>query len=84
VNLNLILEMAAGGYGDRVALGSRKDGISFAELARRAGAGASALRVAGVGQLLMLMRNGPALPQALFAAAVAGIPCTPLNYRLPR
>ena len=81
MNLNLVLEMAADGYGERVALGSRTGGLTFAELARRAKAGGGALRAAGVGQLVGLMRNGPTVPQALFAAAAAGIPFTPLNYR---
>lgn len=81
MNLNLVLQMAADGYGERVALGSRTGGLTFAELARRAKAGGGALRAAGVGQLVGLMRNGPTVPQALFAAAAAGIPFTPLNYR---
>jgi acyl-CoA synthetase (AMP-forming)/AMP-acid ligase II len=74
--------MAADGHGDRVALGSRDDGITFADLARRAAASAALVRAEGAKHLLFLGRNGPAVPQALFAAAWAGIPFTPVNYRL--
>jgi len=37
----LLLEMAADGLQDRIALGSRDGGVSFAELGTRARAGAA-------------------------------------------
>jgi acyl-CoA synthetase (AMP-forming)/AMP-acid ligase II len=83
VNLVVLLDMAAAGHADRVALGSLDGGTSFGELARRAHGGAALIREMGVGQLLFLGRNGPGVAQALLAAAVAGVPFTPLNYRLP-
>jgi acyl-CoA synthetase (AMP-forming)/AMP-acid ligase II len=84
VSIGLLLDMAASGYGGRIALGSRTDGVSFAELARRAAGGASVAAQHGPGQLVFVGRNGPAFPQLLFSAALAGIPFSPLNYRLSK
>jgi acyl-CoA synthetase (AMP-forming)/AMP-acid ligase II len=83
MNLNLLLEMAAGGHGDRIALGGSTDGVSFAELGKRAHGGAAVIRAHDAAHLLFLGRNGVAMPQLLFAASAAGVPFTPLNYRLP-
>ena len=84
MSIGMLLDMAASGYGERVALGSRTDGVSFAELARRAAGGASVAAQHGASQLAFVGRNGPAVPQLLFSAALAGIPFSPLNYRLSR
>lgn len=81
MNLVLLLEMASG-FGERPALGSTEAAISFAELSERAARGASVLRDAGAGHAVMLGRNGPLLPELMFAAALAGVPLTPVNYRL--
>ncbi|MGB9308862.1 MAG: fatty acid--CoA ligase family protein, partial [Mycobacterium sp.] len=43
--------------------------------------GAAVLRAAGAGCVAYVGLNGPVLPALLFAAARAGIPLTPLNYR---
>lgn len=83
MNLVVLLDMAAAGHGDRVAIGSVRDGITFADFGHRARRGAGVIRDSGASDLLFLGRNGPGMAQALFAAAVAGVPFTPLNYRLP-
>ncbi|MCD4524240.1 class I adenylate-forming enzyme family protein [Nocardioides sp. cx-173] len=82
MRLTLLLDMAADGFGDRVLIGSRADGITAEELSRRADAGAAALRRRGASGVVYLGVNGPAFPVALFAAARAGVPLVPLNYRL--
>ena len=82
MNLRLLLGMAADGHRNRIALGTRRNGITFSELARRAAVGAALVREEGARHLVFLGRNGPAVPQLLFAAVGAGIPFTPLNYRL--
>ncbi len=41
------------------------------------------IRERGAKQLLFLGRNGPGVVHAFLAAAVAGVPFAPLNYRLP-
>jgi len=82
VRLTLLLDMAADGFGDRVLAGRRSGGITAAELARRSQAGAALVRERGADALVYLDVNGPAFPVALFAAARAGVPLVPLNYRL--
>ena len=82
MRLTLLLDMAADGFGDRVLAGRRSGGITAAELARRSHAGAALLRERGADALVYLDVNGPAFPVALFAAARAGVPLVPLNYRL--
>jgi acyl-CoA synthetase (AMP-forming)/AMP-acid ligase II len=84
VNVSLLLDMAADGFGDRVVVGSRQGGITAARLRDMAAAAASELRSVGASALVYVAVNGPALPVALFAAARAGILLVPLNYRLGR
>jgi acyl-CoA synthetase (AMP-forming)/AMP-acid ligase II len=68
---------------DRVALGSRSDGITFEGLAARASGGAGLLLAEGGRAVAFVGVNGPAFNVAVFASALAGLPITPLNYRLP-
>jgi acyl-CoA synthetase (AMP-forming)/AMP-acid ligase II len=82
VRLTLLLDMAADGFGDRVLAGRRSGGITAAELARRSHSGAALVRARAADALVYLDVNGPAFPVALFAAARAGVPLVPLNYRL--
>jgi acyl-CoA synthetase (AMP-forming)/AMP-acid ligase II len=82
VNLSLLLDMAADGFGGRVVVGDRRDGISAVGLREQSARAASRLTSAGATALVYVAVNGPALPVALFAAARAGIPLVPLNYRL--
>jgi acyl-CoA synthetase (AMP-forming)/AMP-acid ligase II len=82
VNLMMLLEMAASGYGDRVAFGGAGGGITYEELLARAGAGAEVIRSSGATHVAFVAENGPAFPVAVFAAAWAGVPFIPLNYRL--
>jgi acyl-CoA synthetase (AMP-forming)/AMP-acid ligase II len=82
VRLTLLLDMAADGFGPRVLAGRRSGGITAAELARRSHSGAALIRERAADALVYLDVNGPAFPVALFAAARAGIPLVPLNYRL--
>ena len=82
MRLTLLLDMAADGFGDRVLVGRRSGGITAAELARRSHSGAALLRERAADALVYLDVNGPAFPVALFAAARAGVPLVPLNYRL--
>jgi fatty-acyl-CoA synthase len=79
----LLLEMAAGAFPDRLALGRKAEGITFEELSARARAGAAFLTVKGEGGVVFLGLNGPALPTSVFAAGLLARPFAPLNYRLP-
>ena len=84
MNVTLLLDMAADGFSDRVLVGRRQDGLAAARLRGMSARAAAELRAAGASALIYLAVNGPALPVALFAAARAGIPLVPLNYRLGR
>ncbi|MDX6230440.1 MAG: hypothetical protein QOI76_3830 [Frankiales bacterium] len=79
----MLLDMAKDACADRVAIGSRLGtGLGFAELADAAAGGAAVLRASGASRVAFVGVNGPAFPVLLFAAALAGIPLAPLNYRL--
>lgn len=84
MNVTMLLDMAVEGFGDRVVVGRREDGLTAAGLRDRAAAGAAAIRAAGADAVIYLDVNGPAFPVALFAAAYAGVPLVPVNYRLGR
>src|SRR5260370_2390924 len=84
MNVTLLLDVAADGFSDRVRVGRRQAGLTAARLRGMSARAAAELRAAGASALIYLAVNGPALPVALFAAARAGIPLVPLNYRLGR
>ncbi|WP_330255016.1 acyl--CoA ligase [Nocardia sp. NBC_00565] len=88
MNLLTLLEMAAEGMPDRLAVGRIRpgcpvpDGFTYPQLLDRARAGAEMLRARGVEEVVYLGVNGDDFAVVLFAAAWAGIPLVPLNYRL--
>jgi acyl-CoA synthetase (AMP-forming)/AMP-acid ligase II len=84
MNLLTLLDMAATALPDRVALGRKSTGTTYSTLLAGARTGAALLRERGAEDVIYLGANGPALPVALFAAAWAGVPFVPLNYRLSR
>jgi acyl-CoA synthetase (AMP-forming)/AMP-acid ligase II len=82
MHLGMLLEMAVDGMAERVALGPRADGLTFAEFgarARRVGALLAAQEGERVG---LVDLNSDAVPLTLFGAALAGKPYVPVNYRL--
>ena len=81
VRLTLLLDMAADGFGDRSWPGAGPTG-SPPRAARRSHSGAALSASAAPTRLVYLDVNGPAFPVAMFAAARAGVPLVPLNYRL--
>ncbi|MFN8036465.1 MAG: class I adenylate-forming enzyme family protein [Acidimicrobiia bacterium] len=82
MNLIMLLEMAASGFGDRVAVQNGDARITYEELYRAAGAAAAEITASGAKTVGLLDVNSLAVPIALFAAAWAGVPFAPLNYRL--
>ncbi|GAA5149008.1 hypothetical protein GCM10023321_12190 [Pseudonocardia eucalypti] len=82
MNLTTLLDMAVDGFGDRTVLGGTRDGLSAEGLRKAARHGAAVLMQSGASALLYVGANGPAFPVALLAAAVAGVPFVPVNYRL--
>jgi acyl-CoA synthetase (AMP-forming)/AMP-acid ligase II len=82
MNLLTILSMVEAGHGERLVLGTQDAGLTGGELGARARRGGLLLNARGARTLVFIGENGPAFPLALFAAAAAGIPFLPLNYRL--
>jgi acyl-CoA synthetase (AMP-forming)/AMP-acid ligase II len=78
----MLLDMAAEGFGDRVVIGRTAEGLTAGRLRELALGGAHLVRETGADAIVYLAVNGPALPVALFAAARAGVPLIPVNYRL--
>jgi acyl-CoA synthetase (AMP-forming)/AMP-acid ligase II len=84
MNLLTLLDMTVAGHGDRIMLGTTGTGLTPEQLQSRARTGAQRLRESGARTVVYLGENGLAFPVALFAAASAGVPFLPLNYRLSR
>jgi len=82
MSIPLLLEMAASGYGERVALGPLAGGMTFEDLQIRALGGATVVADRAPSHVVFVGRNGPGYVQAFLSAAVAGVPFVPLNYRL--
>ncbi len=78
----MLLEMIASAFAERLAIGSTANGITYGELLARAGAGAEVIRGHGASHLAYVGESDTAFPVAVFAAAWAGVPILPLNYRL--
>jgi acyl-CoA synthetase (AMP-forming)/AMP-acid ligase II len=82
MNIAMLLEMAADGMGDRVAVGSRTGGITYADLLDRARRAATVVDGAGAERVALVDVNSEAVPLLLYAGAIAGVPFAPLNFRL--
>jgi long-chain acyl-CoA synthetase len=82
MNIATILDMAAEAFGDRVGVVSGEQRLNYAELREKAYAAARAIKASGAKYVALLDVNSPAGPVALFAAAYAGVPYVPINYRL--
>jgi acyl-CoA synthetase (AMP-forming)/AMP-acid ligase II len=80
VNLLLLAEMAASDRPDQPALQAGDDVLTAGELLAAAWSGAA--QVGDAAALAYVGTNGLAFPVGLFAAAAAGVPFVPLNYRL--
>jgi len=82
VTLVMLLEMVAAAFGDRLGVGTADRGLTYGELADRSARGGRLIDERGAGAVAYLGTTDLAFPVALFAAAWAGVPFIPLNYRL--
>ena len=80
----MLLEMAAGGFGERIAFTDPRAGesLTYQQLYDAAGAAARQIRASGAERVAMLDVSNLAVPVALFASGWAGVPYVPINYRL--
>jgi acyl-CoA synthetase (AMP-forming)/AMP-acid ligase II len=81
MNIAMILDMAADGFGDRRAIGD----LTYTQVRSAARAASARLQgdPTGPTALATLLPNGEHIPVALFGAAWAGVSYAPLNFRLP-
>ena len=82
MNLTLLLDMAADTVGDRIAVGSRRGGLSYAVLRERSRSVAAGLTAAGLDRLVLAAENTQEIPALVFGSAYAGATFTAVNYRL--
>jgi acyl-CoA synthetase (AMP-forming)/AMP-acid ligase II len=82
VNLGLLLEMAAGSLGERTAVESGDDVLTYEALGAAAERTARRVLAEGADSVVYCGTNDASFPVALFGAALAGVPFVPLNYRL--
>lgn len=84
MNIMMLLEMAAATFPDRTAFvdGNSGERLSYQALFDNAGQHATQIRTGGYSRVGMLDVSSLATPTGLFAAAWAGTPYVPINYRL--
>ncbi|MFZ4519893.1 MAG: class I adenylate-forming enzyme family protein [Microthrixaceae bacterium] len=82
MTLVMLLEMVAGAFGDRLGVGTAARGLTYGELSDRSARGSVLVTDRGARAVAYLGTTDLAFPVALFAAAWAGVPFIPLNYRL--
>ncbi|TRW79643.1 long-chain fatty acid--CoA ligase [Mycolicibacterium sp. 018/SC-01/001] len=86
MSISLLLDMAASAAPERLAVVSR-DGpveqrLSTGDLQQRSAAGAGVVTARGAQHLVYVGVGGATMPLLIFSAAAAGVPFTPINYRL--
>lgn len=82
MNVAMLLEMAADGMGERIAVGTRTAGLAYVDLLDRARRAATFVTESGAQRVGMVGVNSELVPTLLFASAVAGVPFAPISYRL--
>lgn len=82
MSISLLLEMASSTDPDRTAVVSSDLRLTSGELSELADGGAGVVAASGAQHVAYVGAGGALLPLLLFAAARAGVPVTPLNYRL--
>ncbi|ORA36432.1 class I adenylate-forming enzyme family protein [Mycobacterium aquaticum] len=82
MSISLLLEMAVSGNPDRTAVVSDDIRLTAGELSALADGGAGVITRSRAAHVAYIGTGGALLPVLLFASARAGVPFTPLNYRL--
>ncbi|WP_018991454.1 class I adenylate-forming enzyme family protein [Aromatoleum toluclasticum] len=84
MNIVMALEMAADCLPDRIAVTSGTKSLTYRQLLDAARTAGAVIRDSGCRYVGLLDINSPSAPVAIFAAAYAGVPYVPMNYRLTR
>jgi acyl-CoA synthetase (AMP-forming)/AMP-acid ligase II len=82
MSISLILEMSVSDNPDRTAVSVAESSLTYQQLSDLVAGIGSVLIESGAKSVVFLGSSGLELPTLLFASAYAGIPFTPVNYRL--
>ncbi|CAM3436223.1 AMP-dependent synthetase [Mycobacterium intermedium] len=82
MSISLLLEMAASSNPDRTAVVSDDARLTTQQLSDLADGGAGVIAGSTAQHVAYVGTGGALLPTLIFAAARAGVPFTPINYRL--
>src|ERR1700739_541602 len=82
MSISLLLEMAASSNPERTAVVSEDVRLTTQQLSDLADGGAGVIARSDAKHVVYVGAGGAMLPLLIFAAARAGLPFTPLNYRL--
>src|ERR1700674_2876442 len=82
MNIITLLEMAADAFADRIAVVGDGHRLDYAALLAAVHNSAADVHRGGARYVAHLAVSSPPARIALFAAALAGVPYVPLNYRL--
>lgn len=82
MNIATLLQMAAQACPTRIAVKCAEIELTFEQLWRAAKAAAAQFQSSDCDHIAYLGESNPAVPIALFGAALAELPYVPLNYRL--
>jgi acyl-CoA synthetase (AMP-forming)/AMP-acid ligase II len=82
LSISLLLEMAASGNPERIALVDGHTRFTTGELSALADGGAGVIAASGAQHVAYVGSGGVMQPLLIFAAARAVVPYTPINYRL--
>src|SRR5260370_15526933 len=80
MNLCMLLDMAADGFGSRIVIGPKATGFTAEQLRALSIGGAEKIRSARADSVIHLDVDGPAFPVAIFAAARAALPLVPVDF----
>ncbi|WKD49024.1 class I adenylate-forming enzyme family protein [Microbulbifer spongiae] len=84
MNISILLQMPAQTFPNRTALTYRSGHYTYKQIYAAAQRAARLFQYSGFNFIAYLDANSPAVPISIFAAAIAGIPYVPLNYRLSK
>jgi acyl-CoA synthetase (AMP-forming)/AMP-acid ligase II len=82
MSIAMLLEMAAEGMPERVAVGSRSAGLTYGQLLDRSRSVGAVVEGSGAKRVGLIAGNSEWVPVLLFAGSFAGAPFVPFNYRL--
>jgi acyl-CoA synthetase (AMP-forming)/AMP-acid ligase II len=82
LSISLLLEMAASGSPERIALVDGDTRFTTGELSELADGGAGVIAGSGAQHVVYVGSGGVMQPLLIFASARAGLPYSPINYRL--